>query len=156
MNTTVSNAAVRSADRPAIPALSRAADASGVSLKTLWTVLKITFTLVPVVAGLDKFTDLLTNWDNYLNPMVAQFLPFGPHVFMQIVGVIEITAGIIVFYRPRLGALIVTAWLGCIALSLLASGHYLDVAVRDLVMAVSAFALASLTPMVESSRQRED
>ena len=117
--------------------------------------LKFTFVLVPIIAGLDKFTNLLTNWEIYLNPMVARVLPFGPHMFMQIAGVIEVIAGLIVFYRPRLGALIVTAWLGSIALSLLASGHYLDVAVRDAVMAIAAFTLANLTPIIESSGKEQ-
>jgi uncharacterized membrane protein YphA (DoxX/SURF4 family) len=127
----------------------RTAGAIAVKLGTIRTVLRLTFTIVPIVAGLDKFTNLLTNWEQYLNPMVSQLLPVSPQVFMGIVGVIEIVAGIIVFSRPRLGALIVSTWLTGIALSLLASGHFLDVAVRDLVMAVSAFTLASLTAAVE-------
>lgn len=108
--------------------------------------LKATFTVVPIVAGLDKFTNFLTNWEHYLNPMVTDALPVSPAVFMGIVGMIEIAAGVLVFFRPRLGARIVAAWLTCIALSLLAGGLYLDVAVRDLVMAVSALALAGLVP----------
>ena len=123
------------------------------SLRTLWLGLKITFTVVPIVAGLDKFTNILTNWENYLNPMLAQALPFTPQMFMAIVGIIEIAAGVIVFSRPRLGATVVAAWLVCISLSLLASGNYLDVAVRDLVMAVSAYTLAGLTPIVENGKQ---
>lgn len=130
-------------------------DAFAGNLRNIWLVLKITFSVVPIVAGLDKFTNLLTNWENYLNPMLASLLPFSPQAFMGIVGVIEIVAGIIVFYRPRLGALIVTAWLTCVALSLLASGNYLDVAVRDLVMAIGAFTLARLTPIAESYRRIE-
>ena len=152
---TVSSTAVRLSSPPMAEVRSRATDASAGNLRTVWMILRITFSLVPIVAGLDKFTDFLTNWDNYLNPMVASVLPFTPHMFMGVVGVIEIAAGIIVFYRPRLGALIVTAWLGCIALSLLASGHYLDVAVRDLVMSVAAFTLAGITPLVESDGRRE-
>ena len=131
------------------------ADAVAGNLRNIWLVLKVTFSVVPVVAGLDKFTNLLTNWEHYLNPMLANMLPFSPQAFMGIVGVIEIVAGIIVFYRPRIGALIVAAWLTCIALSLLASGNYLDVATRDLVMAVGALTLARLTPIVESYRRNE-
>lgn len=152
---TVSSTAVRLSSPPMAEVRSRATDASAGNLRTVWMVLRITFSLVPILAGLDKFADFLTNWDNYLNPMVTSVLPFTPHVFMGVVGVIEITAGIMVFYRPRIGALIVTAWLGCIALSLLASGHYLDVAVRDLVMSVAALTLARITPIAESYRQRE-
>jgi hypothetical protein len=129
----------------------QAAETLAEKIKAMWLVLKVTFSVVPIVAGLDKFTNVLTNWEAYLNPSIAHVIPFSPLVFMKMAGVIEIVAGIIVFSRPRLGALIVAAWLVCIALSLLASGHYLDVAVRDLVMAVAAFTLAGLTSVVESS-----
>ena len=154
MNNPVVTTATASANRLSETTLTRRAGTAGASMGTIWMILKITFSVVPIVAGLDKFTNLLTNWENYLNPVVAQALPFSPHIFMGIVGIIEIAAGVVVFYRPRLGALIVTAWLVSISLSLLASGHYLDVAVRDLVMAISAFTLASLTPVVESSKER--
>jgi hypothetical protein len=117
-------------------------------VRSVWTVLKITFTVVPVVAGLDKFTDLLTNWDLYLHPGIASMLPFSAHVFMQIVGVIEIIAGILVFAKPAIGGWVVMAWLICIALTLIASGKYLDVAVRDLVMSIGAMSLARLSKAV--------
>jgi hypothetical protein len=110
----------------------------------IYTLLKFTYGLVPIVAGLDKFTNLLTDWDKYLNPTLAQMLPFSPHTFMLIVGVIEIIAGLIVLARPAIGAYIVMAWLALIALTLLASKGYLDVAVRDLVMAIGAYSLAQL------------
>ena len=110
----------------------------------VYTLLKFTFGLVPIVAGLDKFTNLLTDWDKYLNPSMAQMLPFSPHTFMMIVGVIEIVAGLIVLARPAIGAYIVMAWLVCIALTLITSNGYLDVAVRDLVMAIGAYSLAQL------------
>jgi hypothetical protein len=109
--------------------------------------LKFTFGIVPIVAGLDKFTNLLTNWSDYLSNNFKAILPVESILFMKIVGVIEIAAGIIVFIRPLTGAYIVMAWLICIALQLISGGHYLDVAVRDLVMAVSAFTLAQLTIM---------
>ncbi len=117
-------------------------------LKTTVLILKYTFGIVPIVAGLDKFTDLLTNWEQYLHPAIVSMLPFSPHAFMMIVGIIEIVAGIIVLRKPEVGGLIVAAWLTSIALNLLAGGHYLDVAVRDLVMAVSAFAMARLAKLV--------
>ena len=117
-------------------------------VRSVWTVLKITFIVVPVVAGLDKFTDLLTNWDLYLHPGIASMLPFSAHVFMQIVGVIEIIAGILVFAKPAIGGWVVMAWLICIALTLIASGKYLDVAVRDLVMSIGAMSLARLSKAV--------
>src|ERR1044072_1577103 len=110
-----------------------------------FNLLRITFGIVPIVAGFDKFTELLTHWENYLNPSIAGLLPFSPHTFMMIVGVIEIIAGIIVLIKPGVGGLIVAAWLTLIALTLLAGGNYLDVAVRDLVMAIGAFTLAKIS-----------
>lgn len=105
---------------------------------------KLTYGLVPIVAGFDKFTNLLTNWEKYLHPGLMNIIPFAPSTFMILVGVIEIIAGIIVFLRPAIGGYIVAAWLTIIALTLLASGNYLDVAVRDLVMAIGAFLLARM------------
>ena len=110
----------------------------------VYTLLKFTYGLVPIVAGLDKFTNILTDWEKYLNPTMAQMLPFSPHTFMLIVGVIEIIAGLIVLARPAIGAYIVMAWLICIALQLITGKGYLDVAVRDLVMAIGAYSLAQL------------
>jgi len=107
--------------------------------------MRYTYGLVPIVAGLDKFTNLLTDWKNYIAPSVSSALPFSASTFMAIVGIVEIVAGIIVLVRPRLGGYIVMAWLVAIALNLLISGHYYDVAVRDLVMAIGAFSLAKLS-----------
>ena len=116
------------------------------TIKQLQNTLRLTFGIVPIVAGLDKFTNLLTNWVDYLD---RALVPFNPLVFMKIVGVIEIIAGIIVLVKPLIGAYIVMIWLLCIALQLIISGHYFDVAVRDIVMAISAFTLAQLTRMEE-------
>jgi hypothetical protein len=114
-------------------------------VKSVWAILRFTFGIVPIIAGLDKFTDLLTDWDMYLHPGIASMLPFSVHTFMQIVGVIEIIAGILVFVRPVVGGYIVMVWLICIALQLIASGKYFDVAVRDLVMSISAMSMARLS-----------
>ena len=107
--------------------------------------LKFTFVIVPIVAGADKFTNLLTNWEQYLNPSIAGLLPFPASTFMMIVGIIEIIAGIIVLKKAEIGGYIVAAWLTSIALTLLAGFNYVDVAVRDLVMARSAFSMARLS-----------
>lgn len=109
------------------------------------TTMKLTYGLVPIVGGADKFTHLLVNWDQYLAPQVANILPFAPHTFMMIVGVIEIIAGLLVLAKPRLGSIIVCLWLLGIAINLLISGQYYDVAVRDIVMAIGAFCLFTLT-----------
>ncbi len=103
--------------------------------------------LVPIIAGLDKFTNLLVDWSTYLSPTFVSILPFEPQVFMCIVGVVEIIAGAIVFSPyVRLGATIVSIWLVGIAVNLIIAGYY-DIAVRDLVMAAGAYHLAVLTGM---------
>ncbi|HET8885804.1 MAG TPA: hypothetical protein VFM70_05565 [Salinimicrobium sp.] len=109
------------------------------------TVLKFTYGLVPIVAGLDKFTYLLTDWSQYVSDGFASMLPFDPESFMMIVGIIEIVAGILVLTKPKIGAWVVMAWLIAIALSLIFGGHHYDTAVRDLVMAIGAFSLAKLS-----------
>ncbi|MGN5953398.1 hypothetical protein ACP6L2_02165 [Sphingobacterium lactis] len=112
-------------------------------------VLKYVFVIVPIVAGADKFTNLLCNWEQYLNPTMGDILPFSGAVFMKIVGVIEIVAGLIVLKKPIIGGYIVSAWLALIAISLLASLNYLDVAVRDLVMSISALSMAKLSKILK-------
>jgi hypothetical protein len=128
-------------------------------VERIYKLMRITYGLVPIVAGLDKFTNLLTDWEKYLNPTIAQMLPFSAHTFMMIVGVIEIIAGLIVLARPAIGAYIVMAWLALIALTLIAQKGYLDIAVRDLVMAIGAYSLAQLarahnTSMVQQESNR--
>jgi len=113
--------------------------------KQLQNTLQLTFGIVPIVAGFDKFTNILTNWTDYLSINMRTILPVDPSVFMKLVGVIEIMAGILVLARPRIGAYVVMAWLICIAVQLIAGGPFFDVAVRDLVMSVGAFTLAQLT-----------
>ena len=113
-------------------------------LRNVFNILKYTYFLVPVLAGLDKFTNLLTDWGQYLNQDIAAILPFSTQVFMYIVGIIEVIAGIIVLTKPAIGGYIVMAWLCAIALTLVAGNHFFDVAVRDLVMAVGAYSLARI------------
>jgi hypothetical protein len=118
------------------------------SLTGTFNLLKFTFVIVPIVAGADKFCNLLTNWEQYLLPSMVSLLPVSPSVFMMVVGVIEMAAGIIVLKKTEIGGYIVAAWLTLIALTLLAGFHYVDVAVRDLVMAISAFAMARISKIV--------
>ncbi|MGX1753185.1 hypothetical protein [Sphingobacterium sp. NPDC055346] len=118
------------------------------TLNSTYNLLKYAFVVVPIVAGADKFTNLLTNWEQYVNPSIADLLPFSAALFMKIVGLIEIVAGLIVFKKPELGGFIVSAWLTLIALSLLAGFIYVDVAVRDLVMAIAALSMARLAKIV--------
>jgi uncharacterized membrane protein YphA (DoxX/SURF4 family) len=111
--------------------------------------LKLTYGLIPIVAGADKFTNLLTDWSQYLHPGLAAMLPFSTHVFMMIVGVIEIIAGALVLINPAKAGYLVAAWLVLIALSLLASGKFIDVAVRDIVMAIGAYSLAQISAAIK-------
>ena len=114
------------------------------SLNEIYWPLRITYGLVPVVAGLDKYTGLLADWESYVSPAVAGFLPVGPGTFLGLVGVIEIVVGITILAGAvRLGALVAATWLVLIALNLGLAGT-LDVAVRDLVMAVGAWTLAAV------------
>lgn len=118
------------------------------SLNSTFNLLKYVFVVVPIVAGADKFTNLLTNWEQYVNPSIADLLPVSAGVFMMVVGIIEIVAGLIVFKKPEIGGYIVAAWLTLIALSLLVGFIYVDVAVRDLVMAIAALSMARLAKIV--------
>jgi hypothetical protein len=124
-------------------------DTTQKGFRNIHTIMKFTYGIVPIVAGLDKFTGLLADWPSYIHPGLLSALPISGHAFMMVVGLIEIIAGILVLTRPKLGATIVSAWLVIIGLSLIVSGRYLDVAVRDLVMAVGAFALAKMTSALE-------
>lgn len=115
-------------------------------LNTSWWTLRLAFGLVPIVAGLDKYLNLLTNWEQYLYPLAPNLLHISPVAFMHIVGVIEIAAGVLILTPfTRYAAYIVMAWLVLIALNLVSQGRFFDVAVRDVVMSLSAFVLAKLT-----------
>ena len=105
------------------------------------SILRWTYGLVPIVAGAEKFMHLLTDWNKYLAPILTDIIPLSPTAFMSIVGIIEIAAGIIVLARPKIGGLVVGLWLIAIAINLLLTGQYYDIAVRDTVMAVGAFCL---------------
>jgi hypothetical protein len=112
---------------------------------SIYRPLQLTYGLVPLLAGLDKFANVLTDWSQYVAPWLADLLPFSPEVFLGIVGVIEIAVGLMVLTRwTRLGAWLAAGWLCAIALQLLTMG-LLDIAVRDLAMAVGAYTLARLT-----------
>jgi hypothetical protein len=132
------------------------------NLDSLYRPLWLTYGLVPLLAGLDKFFNLLADWPKYLSPMVAGLLPVSAETFMQAVGIIEIAVGLMVLTRwTRLGAWIAAAWLVLIALNLVTLGM-LDIAVRDLAMAVGAYTLARLAELrqeapvsIPDSRLRE-
>jgi hypothetical protein len=106
--------------------------------------LRIGFTVAPIVFGADKFADLLTNWDKYLAPWVSNLLPGTPHHIMYGVGAIEVVAGLAVLVKPRIGGYLVALWLGGIIVNLLSIHGYYDVAVRDFGLLLAALTLARL------------
>jgi hypothetical protein len=106
--------------------------------------LQLGFVAAPILAGADKFLNLLTDWQQYLWSGVTDILGISPALFMGVVGVVEIAAGVLVAVRPRLGGYVVAVWLVGIILNLLLVGGFLDIALRDLGLAIGAFALARL------------
>jgi len=122
--------------------------------------LQIALGLTATLAGLDKFTNFLADWGAYVSPAAAALLPFSVATFMMIVGVVEVAVGVtLLVIAPRIGAYIASAWLLLIAINLVIGGHF-DVAVRDVVMSVAAFAVAraievrSTSLATEASAQR--
>lgn len=98
------------------------------------------------LAGLDKFFNLLTNWEMYLSPLATNVVPFSATTFMHIVGVIEMIAGLALLAGvTRLGGYVVAAWLLAIAVNLVTTGLFYDLAVRDVEIAIAAFTLARLS-----------
>jgi hypothetical protein len=106
--------------------------------------LRTVFTIAPIAFGLDKFAELLTDWEQYLAPWINDLVPGSAHQAMLAVGVIEIVAGIAVAVAPRYGALLVAGWLAGIIVNLLTMGEYYDIALRDFGLLVGALALAVL------------
>lgn len=111
---------------------------------TAYTALKLGFVIAPIVAGLDKFFNNLTDWTQYLAPVMYELLNVTPANFMMVVGVIEIVAGIGVLFKPKVFAFVVCAWLVGIICNLLLLGSFYDIALRDLGLAIGAFALGEL------------
>jgi hypothetical protein len=110
-----------------------------------YQILHLAFFLAPVVAGIDKFLHLLVDWDMYLAPWVANLSPISEHRLMLLVGVVEIAAGLIVAFRPRVGAWVVFAWLWAIIVNLLSHPGFYDIALRDFGLSLGALALARLS-----------
>ena len=128
----------------------RSATGPGAALSTdpayqAWQILHVAFIVAPIVAGLDKFFGLLVNWDQYLAPIVAQLSPIGGHNLMLAIGVVEVIAGLVVFWRPRIGGYLVAVWLWGIILNLLLIPAYFDIALRDFGLSLGALALARLS-----------
>jgi uncharacterized membrane protein YphA (DoxX/SURF4 family) len=123
------------------------------SYQAFW-ILRAGFTVAPIVAGLDKFANLLGDWSKYLAPVIPKTLGVSPELFMRGVGVVEIVAGVLVAALPRYAAYIVAAWLAAIIVNLLILGAYLDVALRDLGLMLGAIALGRLAQGVHEWKER--
>ena len=109
-----------------------------------FTLLRIGFTVAPILFGLDKFLDWLVDWQTYLAPRFDDLIPGNAHQAMLAVGVIEIVAGLVVAVRPRFGGYLVAAWLGGIIVNLLVLADHYDVALRDFGLLLGALTLARL------------
>ena len=121
-------------------------------VKTSWWALKIALGVMPIVAGLDKFFNKLTDWGMYLGPAATRVTHLSTPAFMHIVGVVEIVAGLIVLSRwTRIGGYIVMLWLIAIAVNLVTTGMFYDLAVRDIEIAVGAFVLTELSAAREEN-----
>ena len=120
------------------------ADVSGPAYEA-YQILRVGFTVAPIIAGLDKFFNLLVNWEQYLPPFVNNMVGGYGQELMLVVGVIEIIAGLGVFFKPKVFAYVVSAWLLLIVVNLLMIPGYYDVALRDFGLALGALALARLS-----------
>jgi len=117
-----------------------------------YRLLRTVFTVAPVVFGLDKLAELLTDWETYLAPWIDDLVPGTAHQAMLAVGAVEVVAGLAVALAPRYGALLVAAWLAGIVVNLVSMGAYYDIALRDVGLLVAALALAALAPRREPRR----
>jgi len=127
------------ADRSA----ARTADATDPAYQA-FLLLRLGFTVAPILFGLDKFAGVLTDWTRYLAPQLSDRLPGSPTQIMYVVGAIEIVAGIVVAIRPRFGGYVVAAWLAGIITNLLLIGGFGDIALRDFALLLSALTLTRL------------
>jgi uncharacterized membrane protein YphA (DoxX/SURF4 family) len=116
-----------------------------------WWALRLGVGLGPIIAGVDKYFNKLTDWGMYLSPLVTKVVPVSATTFMHVVGIIEVIAGLVVLSRwTKIGSYIVMLWLLGIAVNLMTTGMFYDLAVRDVEIAVGAFALSQLTAVREA------
>ena len=129
----------------AAPASAHSSDLAGRPAYQAYLILHVGFAALPILAGIDKFSSLLVNWEQYLAPVVTRLLPVSGHTFMLAVGVIEVAAGLLVAFRPRIGAWVVALWLWGIIVNLLLVPGFYDIALRDFGLSLGALALARLS-----------
>jgi len=120
-----------------------------------FTLLRVGFTVAPILFGLDKFFDWLVDWRIYLAPELNDLIPGNAHQAMLAIGVVEIVAGLVVAAKPRFGGYLVAAWLAGIIVNLLILGEHYDVALRDFGLLVGALALARLATGLERARRSD-
>jgi uncharacterized membrane protein YphA (DoxX/SURF4 family) len=120
-------------------------------LNAAFWALRVAFGFGPLIAGLDKFTNILVNWQKYLSPAAERMLPVSATTFMHFVGVVEIAVGLaILFGATRSFGYIAMLWLFAIAANLISMGTYYDIAVRDILLGIGAYALARVTEARQS------
>jgi uncharacterized membrane protein YphA (DoxX/SURF4 family) len=121
---------------------------------TAFLLLRIGFTALPIIFGIDKFTNVLTNWEVYLAPWIVATSPLSAHQVMLVVGVIEIVAGVAVAIKPRYAAYVVAVWLAGIIVNLLTYPGFYDVALRDFGLLLAALTLARLASVYDPPWRR--
>jgi hypothetical protein len=109
-----------------------------------YVLLRVGFTVLPILFGIDKFSNALVSWDKYLAPWIDRIMPGTAHEFMFFVGAVEIVAGLVVALKPRYGALLVSGWLAGIVINLFTYSGFYDVAMRDFGLMLAALTLARL------------
>jgi hypothetical protein len=119
-----------------------------------FTLLRVGFTVAPILFGIDKFLNWLVDWRIYLAPEIDDLIPGNAHQAMLAVGVIEIVAGLVVAVRPKFGGYLVAAWLAGIIANLLLQADFYDIALRDFGLLVAALALARLATAFDRSSVR--
>jgi uncharacterized membrane protein YphA (DoxX/SURF4 family) len=114
-----------------------------------FVIMRIAFTVAPILFGLDKFFNVMVDWEQYLAPWINDIVPGSASTAMHLVGAIEIVAGLFVFVKPRYGAYVVAAWLGGIIVDLLTYSGYYDIALRDFGLLLGALTLARLASVYD-------
>lgn len=126
-------------------------------LNASWWALRIGVGVGPIIAGVDKYFNKLTDWGMYLSPLATKFIPVSATTFMHTVGIIEVIAGLVVLSKwTKIGSYIVMLWLLSIVVNLLTTGMFYDLAVRDVEIAVGAFALSQLSAVREGQLEAAD
>ena len=120
-------------------------------LNVAWWALRIGLGAGPIIAGIDKYSNKIVNWEMYLSPLATKVIPLSPTTFMHAVGIVEVIAGLVVLSRwTKIGSYVVMLWLLGIVGNLLSTGMFYDLAMRDVELAIAAFALSQLTAVREN------